>query len=81
LSETQFESEIFGHEAGPLSGEARQRIGKVEHGHGRTLILDKVKSVPIAIAVPPVIDYRSKLPELIGGPRPWRQPKRSARPW
>jgi DNA-binding NtrC family response regulator len=46
MPDTQFESEVFGHEAGSFPGAAQRRIGKVEHAAGGTLFLDEIENMP-----------------------------------
>ncbi len=45
LSETLFESEVFGHEAGAFTGATHQRRGLFEQADGGTLLLDEITEV------------------------------------
>ncbi len=45
LSETLFESEVFGHEAGAFTGATHQRKGLFEQADGGTLLLDEITEI------------------------------------
>jgi DNA-binding NtrC family response regulator len=47
VPENLFESELFGHEAGAYTGASKQRIGKIEHANGGTLLLDEIEAMPM----------------------------------
>ena len=51
ITESLFESELFGHEKGSFTGAERQRIGKFEQADGGTLFIDEVGDIPLAIQV------------------------------
>jgi DNA-binding NtrC family response regulator len=51
MPETLFESEIFGHEAGAFTNASKRRVGKIEHAHGGTLMLDEIESMPMNFQV------------------------------
>ncbi|GAB2869916.1 sigma-54 dependent transcriptional regulator [Pseudoduganella ginsengisoli] len=51
MPETLFESEIFGHEAGAFTNASKRRVGKIEHAHGGTLLLDEIESMPMNFQV------------------------------
>lgn len=46
LSESLFESELFGHEAGSFTGATSRRVGRFELASGGTLLLDEISEIP-----------------------------------
>lgn len=51
LTETLFESELFGHEKGAFTGAVARKPGLVDVAQGGTLFLDEIGDVPLAMQV------------------------------
>ncbi len=66
LSETLFDSEVFGHELGAFSGAARQRIGKIEYAQHGTLFLDEIESMPMGMQVKLLRVLQERVIERLG---------------
>lgn len=49
ISETLFESELFGHEKGSFTGATNERMGRFEIASGGTLFLDEIANLPLAL--------------------------------
>jgi transcriptional regulator with PAS, ATPase and Fis domain len=72
LTETIFESELFGHEKGAFTGATARKIGLVEAASGGTLFLDEVGDIPLAQQVKLLRLIESSTYRRVGGVTPLR---------
>ncbi|MBF0280736.1 MAG: sigma 54-interacting transcriptional regulator [SAR324 cluster bacterium] len=67
VTETMFESELFGHEKGAFTGALGKRIGLFELAHGGTLFLDEIGHAPLSIQAKLLKAIESKKVRRVGG--------------
>lgn len=72
LTETLFESEMFGYEKGAFTGAISRKIGLVEAVRGGTLFLDEVGDIPLALQVKLLRLLEAGTYRRIGGLEPLR---------
>ncbi|MGA8055067.1 MAG: sigma 54-interacting transcriptional regulator [Burkholderiales bacterium] len=72
LSETLFESELFGHEKGAFTGASARKIGLVEAASGGTLFLDEVGDIPLGQQVKLLRLLETGAYRRVGGVQPLR---------
>jgi two-component system, NtrC family, response regulator HydG len=72
LTETLFESEMFGHEKGAFTGATARKLGLVEAASGGTLFLDEVGDIPLAQQVKLLRLIESGTYRRVGGVVPLR---------
>jgi two-component system response regulator HydG len=72
LTETLFESEMFGHEKGAFTGATARKLGLVEAASGGTLFLDEVGDIPLAQQVKLLRLIETGTYRRVGGVTPLR---------
>jgi transcriptional regulator with PAS, ATPase and Fis domain len=72
LTETLFESEMFGYEKGAFTGAVGRKIGLVEAVRGGTLFLDEVGDIPLSLQVKLLRLMEAGTYRRIGGLEPLR---------
>lgn len=72
LTETLFESELFGHEKGAFTGALARKIGLVETAQGGTLFLDEMGDVPLSMQIKLLRLIETGTYRRVGGVEPHR---------
>ncbi len=67
LTESLFESEIFGHEKGAFTGAVREKKGRFELADGGTIFLDDVDDIPLVSQVKLLRVLQERTFERVGG--------------
>jgi Nif-specific regulatory protein len=70
ITDSLFESELFGHEKGAFTGAIAQKKGKFELAGGGTLFLDEVGELPLPIQVKLLRVLQEREIERLGGTKP-----------
>jgi transcriptional regulator with GAF, ATPase, and Fis domain len=70
LTETLFETELFGHEKGAFTGAIRTKPGKFEYAQGGTIFLDEVGDIPPNMQMKLLRVLQEKKFERVGGNLP-----------
>ena len=70
ITESLFESELFGHEGGAFTGASRSaKIGRFEQANHGTIFLDEIGELPLAMQVKLLRVLQEKLIHRVGGKR------------
>jgi two-component system response regulator HydG len=72
VTETLFESELFGYEKGAFTGATQRKLGLVESASGGTLFLDEVGDIPLALQVKLLRLLETGTYRRVGGVEPLR---------
>jgi DNA-binding NtrC family response regulator len=72
ISESLFESELFGHRKGAFTGASEERLGRFQAANGGTLFLDEVGNLPLHLQVKllGVLEQRQVTPLGADKPQP-----------
>ncbi len=72
VTETLFESELFGYEKGAFTGAVQRKLGLVESASGGTLFLDEVGDIPLPLQVKLLRLLETGTYRRVGGVEPLR---------
>lgn len=67
VTESLFESELFGHERGAFTGADRQKIGMWEEADAGTLFLDEIGDMPVTVQAKVLRAIENKTIRRVGG--------------
>lgn len=70
ISETLFESELFGHKKGAFTDANDNRTGKIENASGGTLFLDEIGNLPLQLQPKLLAVLQNRTVTQIGGNQP-----------
>lgn len=70
ISESLFESELFGHKKGSFTDAKEDRIGKVEAANGGTLFLDEIANLPFSLQAKMLRTFQEKQITSLGSNHP-----------
>ncbi len=70
ISESLYESELFGHEKGAFTGAIQRKPGKFEIADGGTIFLDEIADIPINLQAKILRVLQEREFETVGGTKP-----------
>ncbi|HEU5292981.1 MAG TPA: sigma-54 dependent transcriptional regulator [Cyclobacteriaceae bacterium] len=70
ISETLFESELFGHKKGAFTDAKEDRIGRIEAASGGTLFLDEIGNIPLSLQTKLLTALQNKVVTRLGTNHP-----------